>query len=109
METLTTALAALLALTGATPTDFQQGPENVGQVVHVSGRVIGWRDDCALVLADRQQPEWEGLGGAGRFYWCHPSAGSHVDGQGVQVGTRWARVGPRWRVLPVYAPARGTP
>lgn len=109
METLTTALAALLALTGATPTDFQQGPETVGLVVHLQGQVIAWRDGCALVLADRPQPGWEGLGGAGRFYWCQASDAERVDGQGVQVGTRWARVGPRWRVLPVYEPAEGTP
>lgn len=101
------ALALLLAL-ASPPQDFQQGPERVGQVVHVSGRVIGWRGECALVMADRPGEAWQGLGGAGRFYWCDDTQASRIDGEGLQVGTRWARVGPRWRVLPVYEPAQPT-
>lgn len=108
METLT-AILATLALAGAPAADFQQGPERVGQRVHVSGRIIGWQDDCALVLADKRGEAWRGLGGAGRFYWCDDTYEKRVDAQGVQVGTRWARVGPRWRVVPAYAPAGRTP
>lgn len=89
---------------------FHQGPERVGRTVYVSGRVIGLRDDCHLVLADRPGAAWRGLGGGGRFFYCSEEVGpgQMVEGAVEQVGTRRARVGPRWRVLPVYRPAHTT-
>lgn len=42
---------------------FHQGPESVGRTVYVSGRVIGLRHDCHLVMADRPGIAWRGLGG----------------------------------------------
>lgn len=89
---------------------FHQGPESVGRMVYVSGQVIGLRHDCHLVIADRPGNEWRGLGGAGRFFYCADgvAVGDRVEGAVEQVGTRRARVGPRWRVLPVYRPAYTT-
>ena len=110
MKKITAAVLATLLAGTAQAQDFQQGPGALGRTIPLAGQVIGMRDDCALVLADIQQPGWEGLGGAGHFYYCRQSLsmGDEVAGEGVQVGTRWARVGPRWRVLHVYRPANGT-
>lgn len=103
MESRVLALLALLPLS-ALAQGFQQGPERIGAVEHLEGRVLGVHDACALVLADTQREGWEGLGGGGRFYYCADGLvpGATVNVDAVQVGTRWARVGPRWRVVPVY-------
>lgn len=89
----------------ATAQQFQQGPEQMGATVYLQGRVIAIHGQCALVLADTARPGWEGMGGGGRFFYCAPDMkiDQEVSGKGVQTDTRFARVGPRWRVLPVYS------
>lgn len=108
MMTLVTGLF-LSQATLAQPS-FQQGPEQVGQILQLSGKVIGVHHDltqtCFIVLADTNRPKWEGLGGGGRFFLCQQtptlSMGDMFNGKVVQKGTRMLRVGPRMRVTPLY-------
>lgn len=107
------ALVASLASVGnaSAQADFQQGPERVGQRQALAGTIIGEQRgfglDCVVILADRAESTVRGLGGGGRFFLCGAAAqsvviGQHWQGQGRQTATRRARVGTRWRVLPVY-------
>lgn len=107
----TSSLAIAVALAAALPLsvaaqDFQKGPEEVGHSSPLAGRVIGMHGGCALVAADMPRQGWRGLGGNGRFFLCAPdlAMGQQVHTDGIQVGTRWTRWGPRWRVVPVYRP-----
>ena len=90
---------------------FLRGPEQVGHTRQVSGRVIGIHRDlertCYVVLADQPgRPEAAGLGGGGRFFLCDANLelamGQAWKGVVKQTGTRLARMGPRWRVLPLF-------
>lgn len=92
---------------------FVQGPEAKGQVRALAGTVIGTHVDlernCYILLADRPEEGWEGLGGGGRFFLCRPKGqalemGEYWTGTGVQEGTRLHRMGPRRRVLPLFTP-----
>ncbi len=96
----------------ATPTDpFVQGPEKVGTSQRLAGTVIGvhpgLEQRCYVLLADRlNAPAAAGLGGNGRFFLCGDSLALDMNqawkGTAKQTGTRLARVGPRWRVLPLF-------
>lgn len=96
----------------APPVDrFVQGPERVGQTQSLAGTVIGVHPGletrCYVVRADRPGvAAAEGLGGNGRFFLCGPklslSMGQAWKGTAVQTDTRLARMGPRWRVLPLF-------
>lgn len=90
---------------------FLQGPERVGEVRRVAGSVIGVHRDlertCYVILADQAgRPEAAGLGGGGRFFLCDARLelpmGAAWKGTVRQTGTRLARMGPRWRVLPLF-------
>ena len=90
---------------------FLRGPEQVGHVRQVSGTVIGIHRDlervCYVLLADQPgRPEAAGLGGGGRFFLCDGSLelgmGKAWEGKVRQTDTRLARMGPRWRVLPLF-------
>lgn len=91
---------------------FYQGPGEIGHKDTIAGTVIGIHSgverDCYLILADIQQPGWEGLGGAGRFFLCGTrkplEIGQAWNGRVVQKDTRMARVGPKWRPIPVFEP-----
>ena len=117
-----TLIVGLLALSGmalaqSRPAvdEFVQGPERVGQTRSLSGTVIGIHGQpegtCYVMLADRGDRAWAGLGGGGRFFLCgrmQMTMGQAWQGRGRQTGTRLARLGPRWRVLPVFAVAEGS-
>jgi len=90
---------------------FVQGPEKVGTSQRLAGTVIGAHlgpgGRCYVLLADRPGvPAAEGLGGNGRFFLCGKSLdlnmGQAWKGTVRQTDTRLARVGPRWRVLPLF-------
>ena len=93
---------------------FLRGPEHVGQVRQAAGTVIGVQHGlertCYVVLADRvNRPQAQGLGGGGRFFLCGQelqlTMGQAWKGTVKQTGTRQARVGPRFRVLPLFEKA----
>lgn len=93
---------------------FLRGPEHVGQVRQVAGTVIGVHPGlertCYVVLADQiNRPQAQGLGGGGRFFLCgqglNLTMGQAWKGTVKQTGTRQARVGPRFRVLPLFEKA----
>lgn len=108
------ALPGLALSQARAPADgFVQGPERVGEVRKLSGTVIGihegLEETCYVILADRDAKAWAGLGGGGRFFLCGRmtlTLGQGWQGQARQQGTRLARLGPRWRVLPVFSLTR---
>lgn len=90
---------------------FLNGPGRIGEAREVSGRVIGFQSypeqSCYLLLADIPgRKGGEGMGGGGRFFLCDRSdfLSLHQQWSGAvhQTGTRRARIGPRWRVVPVF-------
>ena len=102
-----------LAQTRANDT-FLQGPEQVGEVRRLAGTVIGvhpgLEQTCYVVLADQpNRPQAHGLGGGGRFFLCGKrltlEMGQPWKGTAKQTGTRLAKMGPRWRVLPLFEKA----
>lgn len=105
-------LALIIGLPGigwAQRIDFYQGPGQVGRVENASGTVIGVHPTaggtCYLILADRS-PHAAGIGGAGRFFLCGSDLELRMNqpwnGQVIQVDTRLARIGPRWRPVSVF-------
>lgn len=103
------ALAFLISQGAYAQTPFQQGPGEIGRILHLSGKVIGehymLEEKCVLVLADRgEKEEMKGLGGNGRFFLCNTSysMGDYVEGKMQQTGIRRARAGAVWRPFPVY-------
>lgn len=111
---LALALTALPLTSLANPRQedrFLQGPEKVGEVRALAGTVIGIHPDpertCYVVLADQpNRPQAAGLGGGGRFFLCDAhlelDMGQAWKGTAKQTGTRLARMGPRWRALPLF-------
>lgn len=100
-----------LALAAPPADSFVQGPEKVGTSQRLAGTVIGvhpgLENRCYVVLADRLDTKGaEGLGGNGRFFLCGRTLsldmGQAWKGTARQTDTRLARVGPRWRVLPLF-------
>ena len=91
---------------------FYQGPGGVGSTQDLSGVVIGDHStqeiNCYVVLADKKEPNWAGLGGGGRFFLCQKILILNMNqiwsGRAKQIGTRQARVGPSWMVLPIFTP-----
>ncbi len=103
-----TLLLLISQVTYAQP-PFQQGPGEIGRILHLSGKVIGehrmLEEKCVLVLADRgEKEEMKGLGGNGRFFLCNTSysMGDYVEGKMQQTGIRRAKAGAVWRPFPVY-------
>lgn len=101
----------LAAWAAQPPDSFVQGPEKIGTSQRLAGTVIGvhpgLENRCYVLLADRPGVvAAEGLGGNGRFFLCGKtldlSMGQAWKGTAQQTSTRLARMGPRWRVLPLF-------
>lgn len=88
---------------------FSQGPEQVGETMALSGTVIGIRNEidrrCHVLRVDRAG--WpEGMGAGGRALICSPTMsleiGQQWKGRARQTDTGWVRMGPRWRIVPLF-------